>query len=96
MQALAVEVPAHVHAHDADARALVTQALTAQGGRPLPPALLAAAWPKIDFTADALRPTVETAARRAHALGMFPSDDLTGLFDDARVARARALSEAPA
>ncbi len=85
-----------IRAHDADARALVTQALTAQAGRPLPPALLAAAWPKIDFTADALRPTVETAARRAHALGMFPSDDLTGLFDDARVARARALSEAPA
>lgn len=85
-----------IRAHDADARALVTQALTAQAGRPLPPALLAAAWPKIDFTADALRPTVEAAARRAHALGMFPSDDLRGLFDDARVARARALSEAPA
>ncbi len=87
---------AWIRAHDADARALVTQALTAQAGRPLPPALLAAAWPKIDFTADALTATVETAARRAHALGMFPSDDLRGLFDDARIARARALSQAPA
>ena len=82
----------HVHEHDAEARSAVSQALGAQTGRPLPAPLLNAAWPHLDFTADALRSTVETAAQRAHALGMFPSQDLTGLFDEARCARAIAVA----
>ncbi len=83
-----------IRAHDAEARTLTGQTLLAQTGRPLPAPLLDAAWPKLDFTADALRPTVETVARRAHALGLFPSEDLAGLFDDARIARARSLAGA--
>lgn len=51
--------------------------------------VVAGAWPKIDFTADALTATVETAARRSPALGRFPSYDLRDLFDDPRIARAR-------
>ncbi len=81
-----------IREHDAEARLAVSRALSAQTGRPLPADLLIASWPRIDFTADALRPTVETAARRAHALGMFPSEDLGGLFDDARCARAVAIA----
>lgn len=81
-----------IREHDAEARLAVSRALSAQTGRPLPADLLIASWPRIDFTADALRPTVETAARRAHALGMFPSEDLGGLFDDARCARAVAVA----
>jgi NitT/TauT family transport system substrate-binding protein len=81
-----------IREHDAEARSAVSQALGAQTGRPLPAPLLNAAWPHLDFTADALRSTVETSAQRAHALGMFPSRDVTGLFDEIRCARAVAVA----
>lgn len=81
-----------IRSHDAEARALVSQHLASTTGRALPAALVEAAWPHIDFTADALRSTVEATARRAHALGMFPSEDLAGMFDDVRCARAVTLA----
>lgn len=84
-----------IRAHDVDAQALVQRALTTHTGRPIPPALMTSAWPRIDFTADALKPSVETAVGRAHALGMFPGRELGGFFDEARIARARSLAGSP-
>jgi NitT/TauT family transport system substrate-binding protein len=80
-----------IRAHDAEARALFGAAFEAKTGRKLAEPLLAAAWPRIDFTVDALRASVETSVRRAYALGFFPSEGVAGLFDDARVARAREI-----
>ncbi len=82
-----------IREHDAEARLAVSRRAVGADRTPArPPTSSSPSWPRIDFTADALRPTVETAARRAHALGMFPSEDLGGLFDDARCARAVAIA----
>ncbi len=83
---------AWIRAHDAEARGLFAAAFEAKTGRKLAPPLLAAAWPRIDFTADALPATVTASVHRAYALGFFPSEELDGLFDEGRLARARQLA----
>lgn len=69
-------------------------ALEAVGARALPPSLLAAAWPRMSFTVDPLRASVEEMARRAQALGHLPQASLAGLFDERSVSRARAVAGA--
>ncbi len=82
--------------HGDEARGLVSQAIERKSGKPLPAPLVAAAWPRIDFSADAQRASVEEYVRRARSLGLLTSDDLGGFFDEARITRAKGLAEAPA
>lgn len=81
--------------HAAEARTLIASGLEQKTGRPLPAPWIASAWPRIDFTADAQRASIETMAARAESLGYLPGHDLAGLFDEARITRAKSIAEAP-
>lgn len=50
-------------------------------GRPLDPAVLAAAMPRLQFTADPMVEQLAVAARHAAELGYLPHSDVSGLVD---------------
>jgi NitT/TauT family transport system substrate-binding protein len=84
LRAHAAEV-AHLREDPADGKAVTNRALARLAGRPLPDALMDAAWSRVDFTTDPLEPTLRRGAQQAHALGFLPGEDVTGLVDRAAV-----------
>jgi NitT/TauT family transport system substrate-binding protein len=78
-QALAEEVDRATH-HPAETRAVVNDELGRLLGKRLPPALLDAAWPFVDFTPDPMRDALETIAEDAAALGLAPACTCGTLF----------------
>ena len=82
-------------ANPAEAMSTANRALARLQGRPLPDAILAAAWPRIEFTSDVIEPAFARNAQSARILGFLRSDDITGLVDTVALTRARAAAGAP-
>jgi NitT/TauT family transport system substrate-binding protein len=68
------------------------RALAHLQGRALPDAIVAAAWPRIEFTADVIEPALRRNAQAARALGFLRTDDLGALVDQRALSRARAAA----
>jgi NitT/TauT family transport system substrate-binding protein len=75
------ESVAFIQAHPDEARALAAQAILKGGGKPLPPAELAEAMSRIEFTTDPHEPQIVELAAEAHQLGYLPAREVSGLVD---------------
>ena len=78
-EALAEEVE-RTNTHPVEARKVVNDELGRLLGKRLPPSLLDAAWPFVDFTCDPLPDALETIAGNAAALGLAPACTCRTLF----------------
>ncbi len=78
-----VEATAYVNAQPAEARRLVNAALARITGRPLPDALIAAAWRNLVFTNDPLAASLRTSATEAAAFGFVDPRgiEIDGIYD---------------
>jgi NitT/TauT family transport system substrate-binding protein len=70
-----------IKANPAEAQAVTSDAIGKITGKPLDPKLVAAAWPKLTFTADPLAATLKAGADHAVEVGLLEQPDLTGLYD---------------
>ena len=64
----------------AKAKALTNQGIEAVTGKPLPPAVLDAAWGHLHFTLDPLASSLETSAAHAEEVGLLDPVDLDGIY----------------
>lgn len=77
-----VEANQWLNANPEQAQSVVTDAVTALSGTPLPDGLVASAWQNIDFTDDPVPTSLLTGAEHAARVGTLESvPDLSGLYD---------------
>jgi len=76
-----VEATDFVNANPAEAQAAVNEAIDDVTQKPLPEAVLAAAWPNLTFTVDPVASSLTTSAQEATELGLLEQSDLTGIYD---------------
>lgn len=70
-----------VNENAAEARKASNEAIAAATGRPLPEAVIDAAWPNLTFTTDPLASSLAASADHAKAAGLLTSSDLKGIHD---------------
>jgi NitT/TauT family transport system substrate-binding protein len=76
---------AWAHAHPVEAQELAARAIVRHGGKPLPPALLAEAWQRVELTTDPRPDQLAKLAAAARALGYLDRDvDLRQLLPSPR------------
>lgn len=75
------EANAYLKASPEDAQRVANQAVADVTGKKLPDAVVAAAWPHMDFTLDPLAETLRESAAHAHAVGLLAGVNLDGLYD---------------
>lgn len=85
------DVVAWMHSHDQDAKDVANAELKRLSGKPLKPAVLAAAWSKLDFTTDPNAASIDAFAQAATDAGYIKAKaaDLTALVDQTALREAR-------
>ncbi len=78
-----VELTNWITAHSDDAKSVVNAELKRLVGKPLPPAVLDAAWSRVRFTSDPIKDSITQSARWAFEQGYLGriEPDLSGLID---------------
>lgn len=76
-----VEATDYVNADPAAAQAVVNAGIEDVTQKPLPEAVLSAAWPNLTFTVDPIAASLATSAAEATELGLLDETDLAGIYD---------------
>ena len=76
-----VEANRRLNADAPAARGVVGEALAELTGKPLPPAVLARAFDRIESTDDPVASSLATSAQHAFATGLLQEADLRGIYD---------------
>ncbi|MEW6683393.1 MAG: ABC transporter substrate-binding protein [Nitrospirota bacterium] len=78
-----VELTTWINDHSDEAKSLVNEELKRITGKPLPPAVLDAAWARVRFTSDPIKASIAQSARWAFEQGHLgrKEPDLSGLVD---------------
>ena len=81
--------------HPDEAQQAVNQGLTQLTGKPLPAAVIKAAWPDLTFTDDPVASSLAGSAQHAQKVGLLPPIDLKGIYNLAPLDKALAQANEP-
>jgi len=84
-----------VNQHPDEAQQAVNQGLTQLTGKPLPAAVIKAAWPDLTFTDDPVASSLAGSAQHAQKVGLLPPIDLKGIYNLAPLDKALAQANEP-
>ncbi len=84
-----------VNQHPDEAQQAVNQGLAQLTGKPLPAAVIKAAWPDLTFTDDPVASSLAGSAQHAQKVGLLPPVDLKGIYDLAPLDQALAQVNEP-
>ena len=84
-----------VNQHPAEAQQIVNQGLAQLTGKPLPAAVVKAAWPDLTFTNDPVASSLATSAAHAQKVGLLQPVDLKGIYSVAPLNQALAQVSEP-
>ncbi|MCX6894658.1 MAG: sulfate ABC transporter substrate-binding protein, partial [Verrucomicrobia bacterium] len=77
-----VELTDWINAHPAEAKQILNDEIKAETTRPLAPAVLDRAWPRLELTSDPIRASLLQSATAAHKIGFIKeAPELSRIYD---------------